>query len=117
MTDTNMTTSMNPEVKTLFVEALRSDRFEQGRRMLCRDGKYCVLGVLCELAVENGIIEKSGQYTKTYSNNYKYSLPPKVAKWAGVNHYKDANIPVFLSGLNDVGKTFSELADIIEEHF
>ena len=45
---------MNPEIKTKWVEALRSGRYEQGRSYLRSQGpdgtlRYCCLGVLTEL--------------------------------------------------------------------
>ena len=50
---------MNPEVKQLWLDALRSGKYEQGKLMLRpTDNSYCCLGVLCEIAQESGI----GQY-------------------------------------------------------
>jgi hypothetical protein len=40
---------MDPEIKTRWVEALRSGRYEQGRKALRFQGEYCCLGVLCAL--------------------------------------------------------------------
>ena len=54
-----MTDRMNPEIKTAWVEALRSDEYEQGTDMLVQwesgDLAYCCLGVLCDLAVKAGV--------------------------------------------------------------
>lgn len=41
---------MDPELKAKWVEALRSGNYQQGRYSLKKDGKYCCLGVLCEVA-------------------------------------------------------------------
>lgn len=35
--------------QTRWVEALRSGEYKQGRGVLCRDGKYCCLGVAAEI--------------------------------------------------------------------
>lgn len=43
---------MNPELKTLWLEALRSGKYEQGQQFLNRNDKLCCLGVLCEVMVE-----------------------------------------------------------------
>lgn len=40
---------MNKEVKQKWVDALLSGRYEKGEGYLLRDGKYCALGVLCDL--------------------------------------------------------------------
>lgn len=54
-------TQMLPESKRLVVEALRSDRFKQGKYNLAvdeHDGegvRHCCLGVMCEVAIENGV--------------------------------------------------------------
>lgn len=37
-------------LQTAWVEALESGKYEQGTLWLKADGKYCCLGVLCELA-------------------------------------------------------------------
>lgn len=41
---------MNAELKTKWLEALRSGKYEQGKHYLKEGGKYCCLGVLCEVA-------------------------------------------------------------------
>jgi hypothetical protein len=46
---------MNPEVKSMWVEALRSNDYLQGRGALNRNGLFCCLGVLCDVALKNGI--------------------------------------------------------------
>lgn len=59
-----MTTStevkLNPEIKTKWLEALRSGEYEQGKGYLHYEDQgeqhYCCLGVLCEIAVEQGVI-------------------------------------------------------------
>jgi len=40
---------MKADLKAKWVEALRSGKYEQGRGALLNDGKYCCLGVLCEV--------------------------------------------------------------------
>ena len=41
---------IDPSKKKPWVEALRSDKYEQGQRMLkTPDGKYCCLGVYCDI--------------------------------------------------------------------
>lgn len=40
---------MNKKVKAKWVKALKSGEFKQGKNTLKNNGKYCCLGVLCEL--------------------------------------------------------------------
>lgn len=87
-----MIEKLKPEVKTLWLEALRSGRYEQGEKNLERDGKFCCLGVLCDLAVQAGVIEKKGTSLLsgdglvaygTDSDLYHTALPPAaVHRWA-----------------------------------
>jgi hypothetical protein len=89
---------MNPEIKTRWVTALRSGNYRQGTRKLAHKEdkadpmQHCCLGVLCELAVEDGIIEavtipdgpglvrRFGGGEEGWSDG---QLPLKVAEWAG----------------------------------
>jgi hypothetical protein len=52
-------TGLLPEPKRLWLEALRSGRFQQGHTMLAVDRgdgmQFCCLGVLCEVAIEAGL--------------------------------------------------------------
>ena len=72
---------MNREVGTKWVEALRSGKFAQGKSRLNSEGNLCCLGVLCELAVEAGVVEKIGSSTVRYGG-LVCTLPPEVATWA-----------------------------------
>lgn len=40
---------MDKKLARKWVDALRSGKYKQGRNSLVKDGKYCCLGVLCEL--------------------------------------------------------------------
>ncbi len=112
---------MNPDIKAQWVEALRSGEFKQGKGVLQRsDGKFCCLGVLCELAARAGVIESptifDGSYI--YASEGAY-LPIEVSTWAGLSdnysprNPRIANI-VSLAKRNDEGLPFSEIADLIE---
>jgi hypothetical protein len=115
---------MNPVIKTKWVEALRSGGYEQGTGALRRNDKFCCLGVLCDLAakeevVEVGIDEHSYKVTFDGSRNY---LPDSVQNWAELDHNprvpspENTDVPTYLAYLNDEGRPFSEIADIIEEN-
>lgn len=121
---------MKPDIKEQWVGALRSGHYQQGRgRLADNDGKYCCLGVLCELATEAGILDKemSDQFGPIYRSTAdrddwdRNLLPMAVVKWAEL----DSRRPVVPRGaslfdtraldfLNDTGKKFDEIADLIE---
>ena len=106
---------MNKRIKRLWIKALRSRKFRQGNGQL-RRGRiaptYCCLGVLCEIAKEEGAI-------KSYIGTNAF-LPPKVIAWAELNadnpilSWKDDKYRA--AYLNDAGKTFAEIANRIEKY-
>jgi hypothetical protein len=91
---------MNPEIKARWAAALRSGNFRQGKRKLAQKPTrtmpmtHCCLGVLCELAVEDGIIDaKESKYgvsgtVRSYGSDARgwssTSLPNQVSEWAGI---------------------------------
>lgn len=99
---------MDAEIKTKWVEALRSGKYEQGTEQLYSEGKYCCLGVLCD------IVDPRGRKWK------RATLPPEtIVEKAGLDlpspfvHYDARKEPLVV--LNDgYGLTFPELADLIE---
>lgn len=136
---------MNPEVKDKWLTALRSGKYEQGKqRLQTADGKFCCLGVLCDLyAKETGTkwtkikndslvnICKCDSCREANNNSGltiafmdKDSYPPdEVVAWAGLpSHNPDAVFlddgVMSLSLANDLkGQTFSDIADAIERTF
>lgn len=112
---------MKPEIKKRWVDALRSGKYQQGRDYLSFQGCYCCLGVLCDLAVKEGVCEweSRGIDACLHIDGGGVSLPQAVREWAGVPSanpraiYDDIDLPV--SELNDeIGLTFPQLADLIE---
>lgn len=121
-------TKMDPTIKTEWVAALRSGAYQQAKYKLRNsDDGFCCLGVLCELAVQAKVIELPIQiyrgYTYGQSNagGYTAQLPPVVAQWAGITSNSYGSKPeqnlIHHNDDNHDGKTFKEIADIIEEHF
>lgn len=104
---------MNKEVKTKWIEALRSGNYQQAKGYLRCGDKFCCLGVLSDIHAKEFELKWEGD---TYGGEKKV-LPTIVFKWAEV---KDPNpeIPserAGLGGLNDGGRTFAEIADMIEK--
>jgi hypothetical protein len=121
--------SMNPDVKAKWTTALRSGKYRQGHGFLRvkgqngADDRFCCLGVLCELAVEAGVTK---QLNSGYETRYGVSgdsntavLPGHVRQWAGMDSHAGSydNGDRSLTGDNDGGVPFSDIADIIEKNF
>jgi hypothetical protein len=144
---------MNPTIKQKWVDALRSGKYEQGQWKLTRiddytdimgEGKekFCVLGVLCDIALREGVNIGLG-YERDYDANAEWTeyrvyesqwdeeyngyqtlesgnLPEEVLQWAGLPEgnpvvvYDEAIAT--LSQLNDVlDLPFSTLATLIDD--
>src|SRR5689334_12189419 len=50
---------MTAELRDAWCAALRSGKYEQGTGRLCKDGKFCCLGVLGDLLVQRGLAKWS----------------------------------------------------------
>lgn len=122
---------MNPEVKARWLAALRSGDYVQGSEALhdvdaSGRATYCCLGVLCALAWEDDVVDRSlnehgfvayGEVCETAV------LPDEVATWAGLPDCDPTVAGHPLSGWND-GIThyqlepvdFDRIAQLIEEH-
>lgn len=98
-----------------WVEALRSGKYKQGTINLCRNNKYCCLGVLCEIAIENGLdisrVDNNGNIA--FDGDFG-GITKKVQEWIGIPSSLGIYSGRALSSDNDQGKTFQEIADIIE---
>lgn len=114
---------MNADVKAKWVAALRSGEYEQTRLRLRADDGFCCLGILCELAVVDGVIPPAILPTNyvcwAYGDDCTSNLPPAVQDWAGLTApLGDAvKIDGHLDALavhNDAHVTFAVLADAIE---
>jgi hypothetical protein len=131
---------MKKDIKELWVKALRSGEFKQCIGHLESNGKYCALGVLAALAMLDGYCTfKPDKGFGRFDNKYK-TLSYTIMEWAGIasdeeeddegKEYKrflhpGAGAVKFLNKgketsimkLNDSGKSFNELADIIDIHW
>ena len=110
---------MNREVRDKWVAALRSGQYQQAQRRLRTDEAYCCLGVLCDIS---GLGEWKLWFKLRQRTHFAYNcgpdfnhlvLPDSVAAWAEVGPDPKAGTK-FLSSENDGGKTFQEIADLIE---
>lgn len=119
---------MNNEIRDMWVAALRSGKYKQGDGWLRMDDEFCCLGVLCDLAVQHGIVEVT-PYSVSRGTEpvhaYRYddrvsTLPRSVVEWSGLpgdcgplSWEVDGKV-VDLISLNDNGVPFTVIADEIE---
>jgi|SRR5690606_2418711 len=118
---------MDASVKKLWIQALRSGKYTQGRDFLKKrdsdnNAQYCCLGVLCELALAVGVVESTNWYefdntTCYYKDSEGYSdshwPTPKVRNWAGLTLTQITE----LGSMNDSRRmTFEQIAEYIEEN-
>lgn len=117
---------MNAEVKQEWLRRLRSGEYTQGKARLKRQNPngqvtHCCLGVLCDIAVERGVVDvKIGRFGLHHFiddiSTDVAVLPWKVQEWAGLaergNRVYMGNTT--LATLNDNGVSFEEIADLIE---
>ncbi len=119
---------MKIEVKEKWVAALRSGDYPRGKGCLSNAGKFCPLGVLCEVAIKEGLDIHTKQLTPLngiHSMSYdgeKSFLPWSVSHWCGLSN--DSPVVVLikngslipLTALNDTfDYSFEKIADLIEE--
>ena len=130
--------NMNEDVKALWLTALRSGEYQQTTGTLQNSEGFCCLGVLCDLAVKQGVevsVTKA-EYTSAYIyGGCMSTLPRSVREWAGMDdsgslvdvievaeyeHDEEVDVEYAYSliDLNDgAGYNFSQIADVIEEQF
>lgn len=112
---------MKPEIKKRWLEALRSGEYEQGVFMLYGERKFCCLGVLTDLYLQSvgetwvKTIDGASHHIPGDIDGTGY-LPDVVIEWAEIWQSNPSAGEKDLSGLNDGGVSFSEIADLIEEH-
>jgi hypothetical protein len=125
---------MNKEIKERWTEALRSGEYSQTKNTLADGDGFCCLGVLCEIAAEDGVVYRadySYHSTESPGDWSSEELPHAVIDWAGLdgefaeNPLTDVSYPgghrpngrenAHFSELNDdMGWNFKEIADVID---
>jgi len=109
---------MNPQIKQKWLNALRSNEYQQCRGRLHTNSGFCCLGVLCDLYIKENnveweINEDSGKYM---FQNKGADLPFSVIEWSGVDSGPPGNGQIgTLAALNDSETTFNEIANLIEK--
>lgn len=119
----------------LFINALRSGEFQQGRQRLHRDNTFCCLGVACELYrretgkgewVHNSHMDCEGMRFKHLPNDLDAIsfMPQPVYAWFGfpfadpLLNTGGGNFIYTASEMNDkLNRNFHEIADAFERTF
>ena len=128
---------MNSKIKEVWVNALRSGKYEQGSEKLRSVTGYCCLGVLCDLYSQEHNTQwefRGNEETNLQPMDYWYFdehsefLPESVMNWAELKtHNPIVRVDVednddednwsytdHLSDVNDSGYNFSQIANLIE---
>lgn len=109
---------MNPEIKSKWLAALRSGEYKQGKGQLRKEDNFCCLGVLCDLHAKETEQKWEVDYVGGNYLNHCGNLPLAVRDWAGLGSANPKIEGDWLSNYNDnePGKSFAEIADLIEKH-
>lgn len=118
-----MTARMNPDVKALWLAALRSGQYKRGTGALHRfGGCMCPYGVLCALAADQGIVDAVLDEDHWLYDGSSALPPRQVLAWAGLRDAFPAlryeGKPGSITDLNDdetKDVDFLRMADLIEE--
>jgi hypothetical protein len=112
-----MATRKQIKLRRQWIAALRSGKFKQGTGFLKKDGGYCCLGVLCEVAGVPSRRVAKGSHTYTFEGQI-YFPPLSVMHMVGLKTENGAvdegqeNLVL----LNETGSTFKEIATFIENN-
>lgn len=101
---------MNAEIKAKWLEALRSGKYEQGICYLQNNGRFCCLGVLCDLMEPDGW-QKREDESRIVLHDGQQDFPAlSIMERVGL---LDIEAHALID-LNDGNESFTEIADYIE---
>ena len=134
---------MKQNIMKQWIKALRSGKYKQGKGTLKQydskgNAQHCCLGVLCELynqemrknkkkTIPEKIYNDDSDFSHGYSRfgGKKEDLPKEAMDWAGIKDSvgkfpwgvtQDTNF-YNLADLNDLGRKFKTIADIIQKYW
>jgi len=114
---------MNKELKEKWLAALRSGKYQQGYTYLSAHGKYCCLGVLCDIAGLEKTAETS--FSTLFllklpgepATYMRHSFPEKAIEFFGLNKAQHNDLIAMNDGHAETGQhSFREIADWIEHN-
>lgn len=104
---------MNPEVKKIWLEALKSGEYKKGvDRLRSEDNAFCCLGVLCNLHAIAHPEFASEQVDKLMYDSNSATLGWNVERWSGV----EDSAQWALACINDSSDSFEPVIQFIEEN-
>lgn len=109
--------AMNPELKLKWTKALRSGVYQQGVNALLNNGKYCCLGVLCDVIEPNGWLKETNLNQDVMWKGLDQeepiasSLPLKLLDFVGIPVAAEQALMVMN---DDEEKSFEEIAKYID---
>lgn len=110
---------MNPQLKQSWIAALRSGHYAQGRGLLRERAltgvRFCAMGVLFDIIatpMQWNRLTRPGSRAGTIDEVAGY-MPAEIRGEIGMSGLQEA----LIAGLNDSGKTFEQIADVIEKDF
>jgi hypothetical protein len=106
--------AMDAEIKTKWVEALRSGKYEQTRHTVRDHRGFCCLGVLCDIAGATWKTDEACEFYVEYDCDQSVTGTPETLDLAiGLGESgRDA-----VMRMNDADeKSFAEIADYIEQN-
>lgn len=114
-----------------WIAALRSGEFQQGKAYLNKGDKMCCLGVLCEVAIRNGVVmnvDRDTMFPEVLAYSDSITVPPPVVMdWLYGPNRLEHRIPKIehpvmgsptVIQLNDLHDwTFEQIADGLEKTY
>lgn len=112
---------MKKELKKRWIKALRSGDYTQANGYLQKDGKFCCLGVLCQIEKPELFELKPKLHpadVDVYGVPYEPGEPGTASgylpNWIAKDFDLDPDKANLLARMNDAGKSFKAIADHIE---
>lgn len=116
---------MKAKIKKLWVAALKSGDYKQGRHRLRinlghNQSAFCCLGVLCNLHAQAHPKVAAAQTDPASYLGVATLLPREVMEWAGLpkvdgGYVRVNGCPETLTELNDTGTSFKTIANLIDK--
>lgn len=118
-----MSKKMNPAIKKKWLAALRSGKYKQGKRKLRHAGRFCCLGVLCNLHAQAHPEIAASQTSAVCYLHETDVLPDAVRIWAGLEScdgsdgaLADTSLVQMNDGVGCKPHNFLQIAKVIEKH-
>ncbi len=111
---------MNTDLIKSWVNALKSNKYKQGHGVLHRQtGEFCCLGVLCDIVDPLKWVKQSESFNESlhpdhlYWEDNSFFLPDSIASLIDIDQEESE----LLSTVNDCGKSFEQIAFLIEHMY